>query len=99
MHKLDVFKNSGAHDYEIGHITVNYEEEKIIFVLKTPENESCDFCVDQFNYFSITHKEAWGKGKYIYNSDLKEDADKGLYTLDILLNSGDQIIIEFAMDR
>lgn len=95
---LELFENSGAHDYEIEWININYVEAEIILKLKNSKNKSYDFYIKEFKYFNITHKEKWGKGKYICDSDLKQSDSDDLYVLEITLNSGDEITIQFTMN-
>ena len=96
MKSLSFFANSGAHDYELGEIQVDYAASTILLHLKNTAGESCTVCIENFKSVSITHTEKWGAGKYIYASELKRDAATGNVTLELLLNSGDEVVIVFT---
>lgn len=95
MESLSFFANSGAHDYELGEMRVDYAASTILLYLKSTVGEPCAVCIENFKSVSVTHTEKWGTGKYIYASELKREGSSGNVILELLLNSGDEVVIEF----
>lgn len=91
---LERFLNSGLHDYEMVSIEVNYSKAQVSLLLREPQEGDKLYCIEKFSYFEISHKEPWGKGKYICSSDLyRKNNDE--WGCEIELNSGDIIKVEF----
>ena len=60
--------------------------------MKSPKGVIYSFNINKFLSFNITHKEIWGEGIYVCSSDFQYDENNKEYMLEIILNSGDQII-------
>lgn len=93
MNLLDI-KKSGLHDYELLDIIIEYLNSVIQIKLNSPKNIQNTIIINNFISFNINHKEAWGKGNYICYSEIKKNSDISM--IEIELNSGDSIIIEYV---
>ncbi len=96
MGGLEKAKNSGLHDYEIVEIEVDYNNANIIMVYNSPDGKRYEFNIEKFITFTISHEEAWGKGKYVCSSEIQLVNDN-MYMLEIELNSGDRIIAKYLI--
>lgn len=94
---IDVFKDSGLHDYEISDLVVNYSDEFVLLMLIGENGEQFFVKIDKFISFRISHIEEWGKGKYIYYSNLVRDYNNNIHSVEVQLNSGDEIQVDFHL--
>lgn len=95
MNDLKKAQKSGLHDYEIVEIKVDYDKAHVIMNFKSPKGENYQFNIEKFLTFTISHAEAWGKGKYVCSSDIQL-FNNDVFVLEIELNSGDQIIVKYV---
>lgn len=51
--------------------------------------------IDNFIFFSITNRKPWVEGEYVAYSDIQLVAEGLYYLMEIQLNSGDRITVEF----
>jgi hypothetical protein len=89
---IELLKNSFVHDYELKDIIVSYERYLIEIHLLSPSGENILIKIPDFHLFKINREEKWGIGKYICSSEVSNYDNK--YTIEIELNSGDEILIE-----
>lgn len=97
---MDIFQlvqKSALHDCELQRIEVDYVGAWVNLQLRSPQGQEKNLLVERFVSFEITHKEEWGKGKYVGFSDICFDSELGQYLLEIELNSGDYIKICFDL--
>lgn len=102
MDRLELAKNSGLHDFEVMSLVVDYAKATIILNMVSPllnnTSSQISMCISNFISFSISRQEPWGSGKYIYSSDI-QNMEVGIYKLEIQLNSGDLIIVNYRQDK
>ena len=98
MIDLAKVQNSGIHDYEVAEIQVNYTSACISICFKSPGGNGNKLIIQNFTTFEITHKEEWGKGKYVCASDITYDDVSKSYLLEIVLNSGDKIVVRYIAE-
>lgn len=99
---MDIFhqvQKSALHDCELQKIEVDYVGAWVNLQLRSPKGQEKNLLVERFVSFEITHKEEWGKGKYVGFSDICFDSELGQYLLEIELNSGDHIKIYFDLEH
>lgn len=89
---LLIFKNSSIADYEICNIRIDYAKKSILIDCISYDMKNILVSVDNFCFFSISHKEPWGEGKYVASSDII--IDNTIAKITIELNSGDIILID-----
>lgn len=92
---LDFIKDSKLHDYEMDDIKIDYNSCTIILSFKTPSGNLCLLNINNFIVFYISHTEEWGMGKYVSSSNIEFDNISQIYDLEIQLNSGDIIFIQY----
>lgn len=88
---IAIAADAGLHDYRLNDICISYYDSSVIFELETPRMEKCKLIIENFVSFSIEHKEPWGAGVYIFDSELLEESECNKILL--TLNSGDKILI------
>lgn len=86
------FSNSNLHDYEFREINLCYDTSKILIILRDSTSKLYDIEICNVKFFSLSHYEPWGIGKYICSSDVYENCD-GLQEIVLELNSGDVVKI------
>lgn len=100
--KIEDTYEAGLHDYVLEDICVDYRKAVIMFKLVSVSQDgseySCELCIEEFCFFSITRKEPWGSGILIFYSEVEKGSD-GFYKLYLQLNSGDEIEVRFENKR
>lgn len=98
MSGIELAQNSGLHDYELVSLMVDYTAATIALNMVSPMvdhvTSKVNILIPNFIDCSISCQEPWGKGRYIFSSEI-QSIDPVTRKLEILLNSGDIIAIYY----
>ena len=86
--------DSGLHDHNMLSLNIDNIGAVINIILKAPDSSCIKLMIEDFTELKMTRREPWGKGTYVASSDLRTEKDKSY--IDIELNSGDTVNIEFT---
>lgn len=101
VNNIEKFQKVELHDYELVSINVDYIGKRLRVFCKNPKGLEVSIHVDKFYYLLVQGFEPWGEGFYIYSHqilkelDLEklENIDSSIFGVEILINSGDKVII------
>ncbi|MDE6997122.1 MAG: hypothetical protein K2P04_04480 [Oscillospiraceae bacterium] len=84
------------HDFELGNITVDYRNKRVVLQLKSP---SLPMPVHELTLFGVQCfqvgiEEPWGKGIYVVGTDIEQEGSTR--SMEMQLNSGDLVTAIFA---
>lgn len=82
------------HDYNLLSLNIDNIDAEITIILKDPDGNDIKLIIEGFTELKMPRREPWEKGTYIASSDLRKEKDKSY--IDIELNSGDTVNIEFT---
>ena len=83
------------HDFELGDITVDYRNKRVVLQLKSP---SLPMPVHELKLFGVQRfqvgmEEPWGKGNYVVGTDIEQEGSTR--SMKMQLNSGDLVTAIF----
>jgi hypothetical protein len=87
------FAESGLHDYELIKLSADYTRGEVSLEMKDPMGQPESLAVGGVVSVEMTRSQPWGAGSYIVSSDITEN--DGIKLLEIQLNSGDEVRIEY----
>lgn len=96
---IEEIKDIYLHDYESLNINIDYINKSMVLALKSPEGIEKKIKVNQFYFLSVDRFEPWGEGFYINSFEINKDilnnqfSSNNIFSLEILINSGDKILI------
>ena len=93
MTDISVVRSSGLHDARFMGLYADYDNAWVRLALVDKTNEPMEIYVKDVISMNMTRNEPWGKGSYVVASDISENEDHSLLTIE--LNSGDVIAIRF----
>ena len=88
-----MFSHANLHDFRLNAINVDYINKQIELCLSFMDlKHECKIIINDFLYCSISKRESFGSGAYIYDSFVKKDSKEKEYY--ILTSSGDECVIK-----
>lgn len=101
MENIEELQKVQLHDYELVKINVDYIEKKLTMICKSPKGVQLSMYIDRFYYLLVQGFEPWGEGFYIYSHQIlkeldivqPEDLGSNIFGIELLINSGDKVIM------
>lgn len=88
---IQLFIDSGLHDYRLKDIKINYSTSVIVIKLADCKNDSKKIILKHLKSFTLNNNRDWGEGSYIVSS--YAIVNDTIITLEFQLNSGDECFI------
>lgn len=83
------------HDFELGDVIADYRNKQVVLQLKGPglPQSIHELQLLGVQQFQMRFTEPWGKGIYVAETDIKQEGS--MYSMEMLLNSGDLVTAKF----